>query len=85
MAGEIEGHFPLTDPQMKKAAADLDPKHRVGESYALAVTCAYQGIKPGEHPSEAYEARVLDVSERRVALAGYRLAGLLNKLAAELG
>ena len=83
VAGEIEAACPLTDSRMAKDAADLDPKDWVAESYALAVTCAYQGIKAGEAPSEAYEARLIATSERRVALAGYRLANLLNALASK--
>ena len=80
-AEAIEAAQPLTERTMKVDAADLDPKHWAMESYTLAVDSAYEGIEAGERPSEVYEARWLAVSERRVALAGYRLAGLLNKLA----
>ena len=81
-ASQIEADLPLAERTMAADAADIDPRHWAMESYMLAVDSAYEGIAAGERPSAAYEARWLAVSERRVALAGYRLAGLLNKLAA---
>ena len=80
-AEAIEAAQPLSERTMKTDAAELDPKHWAMESYTLAVDSAYEGIEAGERPSKAYEARWLAVSERRVALAGYRLAALLNGLA----
>jgi hypothetical protein len=50
------------------------------ESFQLAQTIAYVGIADGKTPSAAYKARSLPVVQQRVALAGYRLAALLNAI-----
>jgi hypothetical protein len=50
------------------------------ESHRLARNVAYQGIRPGQAPSAAYLARSRRVVARQLALAGYRLADLLNGL-----
>jgi hypothetical protein len=49
------------------------------EGLRLAETVAYTGVDPGTAPSAAYQAEALTVSEGRIALAGYRLAALLNE------
>lgn len=59
-----------------------DPEEWALESYALAVDSAYDGLTPKTKPDAAYQARWLAVAEGRVALAGYRLADFLNRLAA---
>lgn len=48
------------------------------ESYKLGSTVAYQGIKPGEAPSKSYITKGQEVAGKRITLAGYRLAKLLN-------
>jgi hypothetical protein len=48
------------------------------EGLRLAQTVVYSGVSRGSPPSAAYQAEALQVSERRIALAGYRLAALLN-------
>ena len=48
------------------------------ESYKLAIDFAYAGIKPREMPSAVYTAEAQQVALRQIALAGYRLADLLN-------
>ncbi len=45
----------------------------------LAQTVVYTGITSGEAPSAAYQAEALRTSEAQMALAGYRLATLLNE------
>ncbi len=50
------------------------------ESYALAVTVAYAGIEEGAAPTLEYLERVQAVALERLALAGYRLADLLERL-----
>lgn len=57
---------------------DMDPDHWRADSYQLACKVAYQGIEPGASPSAAYEARGQQTACRQIALAGYRLAKLLN-------
>jgi hypothetical protein len=59
---------------------DLDPHTWVVESNALARQFVYSGIKEGETPSKEYTERAQQLSRRRLALAGYRLAGVLNSL-----
>lgn len=48
------------------------------ESYQLGCTVAYQGIKTGEAPSASYIAKGQEVARKRITLAGYRLAKLLD-------
>jgi hypothetical protein len=58
---------------------DLDPKHWSYESYDLAKESAYQVSYKGV-PSSAYIAKMQQISEQQVALAGYRLAKVLNQI-----
>jgi len=44
----------------------------------LAQAVVYAGVSRGSAPSAAYQAEALKVSEGQIALAGYRLAALLN-------
>ncbi|RYG26002.1 hypothetical protein EON82_05045 [bacterium] len=80
VAQEVEAAFPLDS--MREEVAELDPHAWAEESYALAVDSAYDGLTPQTKPTPAYQQRWTAVAERRVALAGYRLAGFLNRLAA---
>ena len=48
------------------------------EALRLAQTVVYAGVSRGSAPSAAYQAEALKVSEGQIALAGYRLAALLN-------
>lgn len=50
------------------------------ESYRLAVEVAYVGINEGRAPSKVYATRVQLVARRRLVVAGYRLAALLDSL-----
>jgi len=59
---------------------DLDPHTWVMESNALAREVAYKNIAEGETPSQAYTDAARKLSRKRLALAGYRLAGVLNML-----
>ncbi len=49
------------------------------ESFQMAREIAYNGIEPGAVPSDSYVARAQHACRRRLALAGYRLARLLNE------
>jgi hypothetical protein len=59
---------------------DLDPHAWVVESNTLARQLAYAGIKEGEAPSAAYTDEARQLSKKRIATAGYRLAAVLNGL-----
>lgn len=77
LARQLQLEYPRTAfPQL----AGGSPKAWVMESHRLARNVAYQGIRPGQAPSAAYLARSRRVVARQLALAGYRLADLLNGL-----
>lgn len=77
LAEEIMKTHPAdTTPESK----DLDPHTWVAESNALARQFAYAGIKEGEAPTKTYTDHAQKLSRRRIAVAGYRLAGVLNAL-----
>jgi hypothetical protein len=59
---------------------DLDPHTWVVESNTLARQVVYKNITEGGEPSKAYTDAAQKLSRRRLALAGYRLAGVLNAL-----
>jgi hypothetical protein len=61
-------------------ARELDPHAWVAESNGLARQFVYAGIKEGEAPSPEYTDRARKLSRQRIALAGYRLAAVLNSL-----
>ncbi|WED44395.1 S1/P1 nuclease [Legionella cardiaca] len=57
----------------------LVPQIWAEESHQLAVHNAYQ-IKMGEKPSKLYQQMVKKTVEQRIAIAGCRLAALLNQI-----
>ena len=57
-----------------------DPQVWANESHEIAINQAYQ-VGLHEKPSKPYQSMTKAVSEERIALAGCRLAALLNKLA----
>ena len=61
-------------------ANDTDPHDWVMESYRLARDVTYKNITEGGAPSQSYTEEAQKLSRKRLALAGYRLAGVLNKL-----
>jgi len=77
LAEEIMKEYPADS---MPEARDLDPHTWVMESYALARDVAYKNISEGSTPSPAYTDAAQKLSRKRIALAGYRLAGVLNML-----
>lgn len=69
-------------PAAGKLAGDLEDKHWIAESFALAKSRAYAApVEVGTGPyvlNPAYETAARRVGEDRVALGGARLANLLN-------
>jgi hypothetical protein len=59
---------------------ELRPTRWAAESLELARTVAYVGITEGGVPSDAYTDKTRMTSARRIALAGYRLADILNRV-----
>lgn len=77
LAEEIAKEYPAdATPEWN----DLDPHTWVIESNTLARQVAYARIKEGEAPSPAYTDEAQKLSRKRLAIAGYRLAGVLNAL-----
>lgn len=87
-AREVEAKFPRA-----RVAADLDPKTPLDvsawtdESYALAKSLAYRPDRPrataaaqAARPGKAYDADSTAAAERRLTLAGYRLADVLREI-----
>jgi S1/P1 Nuclease len=64
----------MTD-ELKK----MFPMDWAKEGFDLGVSDVYKGIKEDDVPSDKYEENARKVSARRIALAGYRLATILNK------
>ncbi|MFL6228753.1 MAG: S1/P1 nuclease [Pyrinomonadaceae bacterium] len=60
-------------------AKELDPQKWALEANELARTFVYS-LPENSQPSPAYETKAQDVARRRIALAGYRLANLLNSI-----
>jgi hypothetical protein len=70
---------PDTDPKLK-----LDDPFNydawADESFALAQSVAYKGMRNGVTPTATYNSKALKVARQRVAWGGYRLAALLNAI-----
>lgn len=64
----------------EQALNDEDFCHWREEGYHIAITQAYQGICIGQAPSKDYITKGQETASSRIALAGYRLARLLNKI-----
>ena len=75
-AAHLEREFP--ERHFDDEARDLDLADWVHQSSELARTVAYT-LPYGGTPDAAYRARALAVCHERIALAGYRLAHLLER------
>jgi len=71
-----QGH-PTPTLGVRPASADVAEWER--ECLRIVQTVAYDSVERGAAPSAAYQARVLKVSEEQMAVAGYRLAALLDE------
>jgi hypothetical protein len=69
-----------SEAKLKESLAFTEPGNWARESRNLAESVVYSDVSRGRNPSAAYERRAIDVGERRIALAGYRLAQMLNRL-----
>lgn len=74
-ARAIERRYPCNTELMT-----LNPEIWAKESHKIAVNQAYK-IQSSKKPAKAYQQMTKKVSEERIALAGCRLAALLNNLA----
>ena len=76
--------------------SQLDPKYWAMESHDLAIKYGYRGaqfvdrggrdrwIRPDDAPSGYYMEKGKEVVEKQLAIAGYRLAQILNEIHAGL-
>lgn len=76
-AYQIESRWPCN-----LSAMHSDPAVWSDESHQLAITKAYT-IRNGQKPDKHYQNMVKEVAEQRIALAGCRLAYLLNTLTSD--
>ena len=75
LAAKLTAELP---PEAFPERTEKDPNAWARESYALALSTTYEGIVPNTVPTEAYVARAQATCKKRLALAGYRLADLLE-------
>src|SRR5262249_22964869 len=88
-AGDAEYLGPIARKIMKKypfakmqaSLAINDPAQWKKESFEIASTKVYpDDLKRFEAPSPAYKKEAFKISQERLALAGYRMGELFNKL-----
>ena len=77
LAEEITRANPADADQSWK---DVEPLHWVEESNTLARQIVYKNITENSQPSREYTDAAQKLSRRRIAMAGYRLAEVLNRL-----
>jgi hypothetical protein len=75
-ARELENEFPRND--FETAVNKTNPQSWANESYRLAETDAYD-TPENKAPSAEYLSKNKEIAKKRMALAGYRLATLLNQ------
>ncbi|HZF67284.1 MAG TPA: S1/P1 nuclease, partial [Gemmatirosa sp.] len=64
---------------VRASLAVTDPAVWAGEGLALAARAVYPGVTDGARIPEGYRARARQTAEPQAALAGYRLAALLER------
>jgi hypothetical protein len=78
-AAKAKAGNPATDPKLK-LKRPFNFQGWADESFALAKTVAYKGMKNGVTPSAGYNSKAVKVARKRVTWGGYRLAALLNTI-----
>lgn len=64
----------------KARIEEVDPMDWAQESFSIGKEFVYLGIQVNQAPSEDYLKQGQQICERRIALAGYRLAYTLNRI-----
>lgn len=77
LAHKIEHDYP--ESYFAVRATDLDPKHWTQESFLIAKNFAYQA-EYNQVLTKIYQKQAQIIVEKQTALAGYRLAGILNQI-----
>ena len=78
MAAKVEQQFP--EAALAEKVRDLNPADWSHEGWELAHTTVYEGVTPGKAPSPEYVARAQKTMNEEAALAGYRLASIVNSI-----
>ena len=78
LADDLTKQFPSSKFAANLKAGKYDEWQR--ESFDLATREVYKGIERNKPASEDYRKRALTISNERLALAGYRMAELLNRI-----
>jgi len=81
--GAIAARLIKTYPESSFGMTSLDslnPMVWAHESYEIASTFVYEGIKEDEKLPQSYLDKALPVAEKRIATGGYRLAHLIKYL-----
>lgn len=74
MADDIVSHYPCYPELM-----DLDPSHWAQDSHTIAINHVYK-IKADQVPNKYYQKQAQNIVKQQIALAGCRLAAILNKI-----
>jgi hypothetical protein len=77
-AADIMQEFPRSNFTQK--LAQTDPQAWAADSHQLARTVAHVGIQENTAPSAAYQTKTRRLSRERIALAGYRLAQIVDRV-----
>ncbi len=75
-AASIMQEFPRSTFTQK--LTQLDPSVWAADSHQLARTVAHNGVTENTVPNAAYQTKTRRLSRERIALAGYRLAQMLD-------
>ena len=78
LGDDLMKQFPQAKFTANLKAGKYDEWQR--ESFDLATREVYQGLERNKLASEDYRKRALAISNERLALAGYRMAELLNRI-----
>jgi hypothetical protein len=78
LARDIMETYPATN--FVAQLAETSVAAWANEGFDLAKTNVYVGVQPGGAPSSDYLHKLETTASRQVALAGYRLAALLNEI-----
>jgi S1/P1 Nuclease len=78
IARRLERRFPASSMRPRLGAGRYEDW--VEEGYATSKSTVYRGVKPGREPSWWYRRRAFRTVEPRIALAGYRLAEILDRV-----
>jgi hypothetical protein len=81
IAARIAARHPLSGLRGELRPGEFERWSR--EALRVAQRHAYRGVTRGQRPPPAYRERVGPAAERQIALAGYRLADLLNRTLGE--